>query len=203
MRKAILIPILFTCLMWTLFIIHFFTNVNFSYLGIHPRDSHTIIGIFTAPLIHGNWEHLISNTLPILILGSILLYMNKKIGILIFICNYLITGLLVWCFARGNSYHIGASGIIYGMASFLLFNGFFRMDIKSIAIASGVALFYGGMVWGIIPEQAGISWESHLAGSFSGFVLAFIFRNWHKDDLYKIQENETMQRKTFEEYINR
>lgn len=201
MRKSILIPLFFATLMFMVHVVHYSTNTDFSSLGIYPKNNSTLIGIFTSPLIHGNWEHLFSNLFPLLILGSILFVSYKKMAIWVWVLNYIITGIMVWLFARSNSYHIGASGIIYGLASFLLFSGFFRMDVKSIAIASGVALFYGGMVWGILPIQPGVSWESHLFGAITGLTLAFIFRNVQKEDSIKRHEEEIIKRKTFEEFL--
>ena len=201
MRKSVLIPIIFTTFMWFVNMIQFYTGWNLGGLGINPREKQSLIGILTSPLIHGNWEHLMSNTLPLLILSVILLVTYEKLSVRIWLLNYVLTGLLVWLFARGGTYHIGASGIVYGLASFLFFSGFFRMDVKSIAIASGVALFYGGMVWGILPIQPGVSWESHLFGAITGLTLAFIFRNIQKEDSIKRHEEEIIKRKTFEEFL--
>lgn len=202
MKKEILIPISFVLFMWLINVVQFILHLDFGGLGIHPRDNQTFIGILTAPLIHGSWEHLLSNTIPMLMLGLILFLTYDKMAVRVWVLNYLLTGALVWIFARGNSYHIGASGIVYGLASFLLFSGFFRMDIKAIAIASGVAIFYGGMVWGILPLQQGISWESHLFGGLSGFLLAFLYRNKNKDSLVEQHENEVVERKTFDDFLN-
>lgn len=203
MKKILLIPISFTLVIWIINCVQFLLNLNFGGLGIHPRDNDTLIGILTSPLIHGNWEHLISNTLPLLILGIILFLSYDKIAIQIWIMNYIFSGLLVWLLARGETYHIGASGIIYGLASFLFFSGFFRMDIKAIAIASGVAIFYGGMVWGILPIQPGVSWESHLSGGVVGLALAFLYRNKHKAIVVEQHENEISTRKTFDDFLSR
>lgn len=202
MKKGITLPLTFVSLMWIIHTVQFFYLLDLSELGIHPKDIHTISGIFTAPLIHGSWDHLLSNTLPLMILGIILFVSYEKLALRVWILNYLLTGLMVWMFARDNSYHIGASGIIYGLASFLLFSGFFRMDIKAIAIASGVAIFYGGMVWGVLPLQSGVSWESHLFGGFTGFLLAFIYRNKYKDSLLQQHENEVVERRTFDDFLN-
>jgi membrane associated rhomboid family serine protease len=121
MKIKWLIPVVFVLLMWVVFIVQLVLNLDVSSLGIYPKDSTTLLGIFTSPLIHGNWNHLISNTLPVLILGMILFVMYEKMALTVWILNYILTGLLVWLFAR-SSYHIGASGIVYGLASFLLFN---------------------------------------------------------------------------------
>lgn len=202
MKKGVLIPIVFVLLMWIINIIQFVLPIDLGNLGIHPRDSSSLIGIFTSPLIHGNWEHLLSNSLPLLILGILLFVIYNEFAIWIWILNYIFTGLLVWFFAR-DSYHIGASGIVYGLASFLFFSGFFRMDIKSIAIASGVGIFYGGLVWGILPIQPGVSWESHLFGGIVGFVLSYIFRNSYKEISTPNDKDSISSRKTYDEFLNR
>lgn len=201
MKKSVLIPISFILFMWVINIVQFVLRLDFGGLGIHPRDSQSLIGIFTSPLIHGNWEHLLSNTLPLLMLGIILFLTYDKIAMWVWVSNYIFTGLLVWLFAR-DSYHIGASGIIYGLASFLFFSGFFRMDIRAIAIASGVAIFYGGLVWGVLPIQSGVSWESHLSGGIVGLVLAYALRNKYKDIVFQRHENEVIERKTFDSFLN-
>lgn len=186
--------------MWLINIVQFILFADFGNLGIHPRDTTSLFGILTSPLIHGNWEHLLSNSLPMLILGILLFVIYDRIAIWVWLLNYILTGTLVWLLAR-DSYHIGASGLIYGLASFLFFIGFFRMDIKSIAISSGVAIFYGGMVWGILPIQPGVSWESHLFGGIIGVALAYLFRNTYKDEVLEAHEEEAITRKSYDEYL--
>ncbi len=198
-------PIGTLILMWLIYLTQLISGVDFGFLGIHPRDTQALLGILTAPLVHGNWEHLLSNTLPLLILSMILFLSYQRIALFVWCGIYFFTGLLVWLFAR-DSFHIGASGIIYGLASFLFFNGFFRMDIKAIAIASGVAIFYGGMVWGVLPIYPGVSWESHLFGGITGAVMAYIFRNYNKDIKLQQMEDEHQayidQRKTFDSFLD-
>jgi membrane associated rhomboid family serine protease len=201
MKKQLSIPVSFIFTIWVVNIFQFTFRLDFGYLGIYPRDSTTLFGIFTSPVIHGSWGHLLSNSIPLLVLGILLFFTYERIAIWIWVLNYILTGLMVWLFAR-DSYHIGASGIVYGLASFLLFSGFFRMDIKSIAVSSGIAIFYGGMVWGIFPLERGISWESHLFGGIVGLLLAFLFRNEFQDALLKMHEEETDEdRKTFEDFL--
>ncbi len=201
MKKQIFIPLSFLFTIWVVNIFQFVYRLDFGYLGIYPRDTTTLFGIFTSPIIHGSWGHLLSNSIPLLVLGLLLFFTYERIAIWVWTFNYFLTGLMVWLFAR-DSYHIGASGIVYGLASFLLFIGFFRMDIKSIAVSSGVALFYGGMVWGIFPLERGISWESHLFGGIVGLLLAFLYRNKFKDTLIEVHEEEGIQsRKTFERFL--
>lgn len=201
MKKQLFIPLSFLFTIWVVNIFQFVYRLDFGYLGIYPRDTTTLFGIFTSPIIHGSWGHLLSNSIPLLVLGLLLFFTYERIAIWVWTFNYFLTGLMVWLFAR-DSYHIGASGIVYGLASFLLFIGFFRMDIKSIAVSSGVALFYGGMVWGIFPLERGISWESHLFGGIVGLLLAFLYRNKFKDTLIEVHEEEGIQsRKTFERFL--
>ena len=201
MKLKIWIPILFVVLIWIINSYQFLFQHDFGKLGIHPRDISTLNGMLFAPFIHGNWNHLFSNTLPLLILGMTLFVSYDKIALKVWLFNYVLTGILVWIFGRGNSYHIGASGIVYGLASFLFFSGFFRMDIKSIAIASGVALFYGGMVWRIMPLESGVSWESHLMGGIVGFILAYFYRNQYKATVIIEHENEQERDRSFEQFL--
>ncbi len=202
MKRSLLLPIFMMLSMWILFIFQITYNIDFSFLAIQPRNTQTLFCIFTTPLVHGNWEHLLSNTPPILFLSLLLYISYEKIATKVWVLNYIITGILVWLFGR-DAYHIGASGIVYGLASFLLFSGFFRMDVKAIAIASGIALFYGSMVWGLLPLQKNISWESHIAGGITGFVLSFIFRNKFQDEIHKDYENNRTDRRTFDDFLKK
>lgn len=201
MKQKALIPFYFTLLIWLINIYQFILGNSLGSLGIEPRERTSFIGIFTAPIIHGSWEHLLSNTLPLLILGTLLFLMYDKIAMRVWCLLYFFSGFFVWLLARDNAVHIGASGVVYGLASFLFFMGFFRMDIKSIAIAIGVSLFYGGMVWGILPLQEGVSWESHLSGGIVGLVLAFIYRKYQNEDDLEIIDNTESNLKSFEAYM--
>ena len=144
-------------------------------LGILPRNITGLVGIFTSPLIHGSFSHLISNTAPLIFMGLGIFYFYPKVAYKVFTIIYLGTGILVWIFAR-EVYHIGASGIIYGFVSFLFFSGIFRKDNRSIALALVVVFLYGGLIWGVLPVEKGVSWESHLFGAIVGIIPAFIFR---------------------------
>jgi len=164
----------FVFLMWVVFTIQFFLGFDFSSFGIMPRTVHGLIGILTAPLIHGNSVHIISNTIPLLFLGWTLFFFYEEIAIKVFMTCYFLTNVLVWVFAR-PSLHIGASGIVYGIAFFLIFYGFFKKDFKSLVISAIIIFFYGGLVYGLFPNQPGISWESHLIGAIVGGYTAMNF----------------------------
>lgn len=164
----------FVFLMWVVFTLQTVLGINFPAYGILPRTTHGLIGIVTAPFIHGNSVHILSNTIPLLFLGWALFFFYEAIARQVFIICYLATDSLVWIFAR-PSIHIGASGLIYGIACFLIFTGFFKKDFKSILISAVIIFFYGGMVYGLLPNQPGISWESHLIGAIVGGYTAMYF----------------------------
>lgn len=139
-----------------------------------PRTLQGLLGILFAPLVHINLYHLLSNLFPILCLGTVVYWFYPWIANRVFIRAYLVPMILVWLFAR-PTYHVGASGLVYGLAFFLIFFGFFRKDFKSLLISIIVLLFFGGLFYGILPGQPQISFESHLAGAVAGALGAFEF----------------------------
>lgn len=167
------VPFRLVFLMWLTFSLEFFYGFDLGFLGIMPRTLGGSIGIFTAPIIHGDLSHLISNTLPLLFLGSILFFFYERIGRTVFFRCYFYTNILVWVFSPRVSYHIGASGLIYGLSAFLIFFGLLRKDFVSLLISFAVIFIYGGIFYGILPTNPRISWESHLAGVLVGTVTAF------------------------------
>jgi membrane associated rhomboid family serine protease len=170
--KYILPPLRLVFLMWAFFAVENYLSVDLGFLGIYPRTLHGLIGILTGPMIHGSWMHITSNTLPLLFLGGALYYFYDKIATRVFLQCYLFTGIFVWLFGR-SFYHIGASGLIYGLAFFLISFGIFRKDFKSLFISIVVVALYGGIIYGIFPSQPGVSWESHLMGAIVGVTTAF------------------------------
>lgn len=175
-RYSVAYTLSFVSLLWFIKALEWSLSFDFGAFGIHPRTLAGTLGIFTGPLVHGDFMHLISNSFPLILLGVGIFYFYNKIAIEVFVWIYLVTGFCVWVIAR-DAYHIGASGIVYGLVAFMLFSGLFRRDTTSIAIALIVIFLYGGMFYGIIPTDPGISWESHLMGSFTGVFCAFYFRN--------------------------
>lgn len=163
-------------LMWLIYFIELQFGIELSVFGILPRELLGLIGIIFSPLIHGSVLHLVSNTLPVLLLGVTLYFFYGNIARDVFLVCYFGTGLLVWLFAR-TSFHIGASGLIYGMAAFLFVSGVVRTEFRSIIIAIAVAVIYGSLVYGILPTIPGISWESHLFGALVGGTMAYLYRN--------------------------
>ena len=186
---SIFIPLTFPVIMWMVYLISLSLNLDLSRMGVLPRDTIGILGIISGPIVHANFSHLLSNTMPLLILGWTIFFFYSKVSYKSFIVIYVLTGLFVWLFAR-EVYHIGASGIVYGLVSFLFFSGIFRRDNKSIAIALIVTFLYGGIVWGVLPGQKGISWESHLFGGIAGIITAYIFRKVDPPKKYDWEDEE-------------
>ena len=144
-------------------------------LGVIPRTLEGLPGIIFSPFIHSGIDHLLSNTLPLLVVGSGIFYFYKEIAIRVISLVWLFTGFWVWLAARDSS-HIGASGLIYGFVCFLFFSGLLRKDTRLLAVSLLVTFLYGSMVWGILPVDQSISWESHLFGSVAGIFSAIYFR---------------------------
>lgn len=175
-RYSVAYTLSFIALLWFVKTVEWALSVDFGVFGIHPRTLKGAFGILAGPLIHGDFMHLLSNSFPLILLGIGVLYFYNKIAISVFLWIYFVTGISVWIFAR-DAYHIGASGVVYGLVAFIFFSGLFRRDVRSIAIAFTVILLYGGMFYGIIPTDPSISWESHLLGSFTGIFCAFYYKN--------------------------
>ncbi len=176
-QYAVYIVISFVLVLWIIKAIEIATDISFSSLGILPRTLKGSFGILTGPLIHGDIFHLLSNTLPLLVLGILLFYFYHRIAIEIFIWIYLVSGFWTWLIAR-QAYHIGASGIVYGMASFLFFSGIIRKSRQLMTVSTIIIFLYGGMIYGVFPEavEVDVSWEAHLMGAIVGAMLAFLFR---------------------------
>ncbi len=180
-RLALLPSIVFVVLVWIAYIIDYAGVLpsNFPHLGILPGVGRGIVGIFFSPFIHNSFSHLLSNTLPLLILIWFLFYFYSKIAFSVFICLWLCSGLLTWIIGRGG-YHVGASGLVFALLFFLFFSGIVRKYIPLIAVSLIVAFIYGSTVWSIFPItemiDASISWEGHLSGAIAGLVFALVFR---------------------------
>ncbi|MGZ5242290.1 MAG: rhomboid family intramembrane serine protease [Bacteroidia bacterium] len=190
--KSFLPPFIFVVLLWLIKWVEIAYDLPLYRLGVLPRELNGLLGIITSPFIHGDLKHLLSNTSPVLVLsiGIFYFYRNKAWAIIGLISIF--SGLLIWIFARGGTYHIGASGLIYGFAFFLFFSGIIKKIRSFMAIPLLIIMFYGSMLWGILPGEAGISWEAHLFGAITGSITAFLFRkhgpqppekpDWHDED---------------------
>jgi membrane associated rhomboid family serine protease len=187
--QSLIYPVAFIVLLWVVKVFEISFGINLIPLGVFPRKISGLIGIVTAPLVHADFNHLISNSLPLLFVGLGISYSYPTTSKKLYLGVYLLQGLFVWIFAR-QAYHIGASGLVYGFVSFLFFSGIIRRDNRSIALALIVTLLYGSLTWGILPIKAEISWESHLFGSLVGILFAFICRKADPAPKYDWEDEE-------------
>ena len=167
----------FAGLLWLVEIIETAGGLNLGRFGVVPGPLDGLLGVVFAPLIHGSWSHLASNTVPLIILGTALLYAYPRAAKLTLPILYFGTGLCVWLFARHVT-HYGASGLTFGMMFFVFTIGAIRWDRQAIALSMLVFFLYGGMIWGIFPNDPNISFETHFFGAAFGVSLAFICRRW-------------------------
>ena len=174
---SLIIPGLFLFLMWFFRIIEVLFELDFVWAGIHPLSADGLAGIILSPFVHGDFRHLFNNSLPFFFLSVALFFFYSEIAPKVFLLTWITTGLLVW-FAGRESWHIGASGLVYGLASFLFFSGIIRKYFRLVALSMLIVFLYGSMVWGLFPDlYENVSWESHMLGFFSGIALAILYRN--------------------------
>lgn len=168
-------PVLFIILIWLIKFIEIVFDFPLYNFGVYPRHLKGVIGVFTSPLIHADFGHLVSNSIPIFVLGSGLFYYYRTVAYKIFFLILFATGFWVWVSAR-PSYHIGASGVVYGLASFMFTSGAIKKNMSLAAFSLVVVFLYGNMIWGVLPVMPHISWESHLMGAIAGIVMAFHYK---------------------------
>lgn len=172
---SLIFPSFFLLVLWLILITEIILDENFSKSGIYPRELKGISGVLTSPLIHGSISHLVANSPPLFILGSLLFYFYSRVSYKVFFLIYLLSGICVWIAGR-QAWHIGASGVVYGLFAFLFTSGIIIKNYKLLAVSLLVVFLYGGMIWGIFPTMENISFESHLLGLISGIALALFYR---------------------------
>ncbi len=174
---SLIIPVFLVFLMWLTKITESLFEIDLVHLGIYPLTLKGLPGILFSPFIHEDFRHLFNNSLPLLMLSVALFYFYSEIAFRIFSITYILTGALVWLGGR-EAWHIGASGLVYGLASFLFFSGIIRKYYRLTALSLLIVFIYGEMVWGLFPGiYENISWESHMLGFVSGIFLALLYRN--------------------------
>ena len=173
---VLLVPMLAVLSIWTVFWIEVRFQVNLNNYGIYPRTLEGLRGVVFSPFLHSSVEHLYNNTIPLAVLSGALVYFYRSISTKVILWGILLSGLLTWLIGR-ESYHIGASGLIYVLASFIFFKGIFSRHFRLVALSMLVVFLYGGLLWYIFPVEAGISWEGHLGGFLAGLLFAVIFKN--------------------------
>lgn len=201
---ALLFPTLLILLFWIIFLLEHALGVDWHRWGIFPRNISGLWGILTEPFIHSDIKHLFSNSIPLLILGWCLFYFYNDIGFAVVLCLWILSGFLTWLIGR-ESWHIGASGLVFACSFFLFFSGIFRRYIPLMAVSLLVVFLYGSTLWNMFPiaeiVDSRISWEGHLSGGIAGGICAVLFRKYgpqkpteEEEENEKEEENEENER---------
>lgn len=179
---AIVWPLVIVVMIWLAFFINFGTVYNFNELGMRPQQWEGVLGIFTMPFLHSNFDHLFSNSVPLVLsMGFIFIYFKEK-STRILVLNWILTGVILLFLGDEGTLHIGASGLVYAYIFFLVTHAFFTRNKEMLAAAFVLIFLYGSLVYGLFPEYGrligkNISWEGHLAGAISGIFFGFLYRN--------------------------
>ncbi len=196
-NAVVLVPMMALLLIWTVFWVEVRFRVNLNDLGIYPRTISGLKGVLFSTFIHSSLSHLYNNSLPIVVLSAALVFFYRRIAWKVVVFGILAAGIITWLIGR-PSYHIGASGLIYVMASFIFFKGVFTKHYRLVALSLIVVFIYGSMLWYIFPVKDGISWEGHLAGFITGIALAYLLKaevpqvkkySWERED-YEEEEDD-------------
>ena len=183
-------PLFFLLIMWGVKIFEILYNTSYIDLGVLPRSFKGLKGIVFSPFVHKDLSHLINNSMPIIVLGSSLSYFYPRIKFRLVLWLYFTCGILLWGIGR-SSFHIGASGFIYALASFIFFSGLMKKNKRLSALSLVVVFIYGSMFWGLLPTHENVSWEGHLSGLIAGLIIAFFFKNLGpKKDVYQWEIDE-------------
>lgn len=167
------LPFIAVFLLWIVFWIEKKSGLDFARFGVYPGDISSLFGVLFSPFIHGNLEHLYNNSVPLFVLLFMMQYFYKKQTLWVIFFGILFSGLFTWFVGR-PSYHIGASGLIYALVSFIFFKGILTKNYRLTALSLIVVFLYGSMVWYIFDIKEGMSWEGHLGGFLAGIILAFL-----------------------------
>jgi len=176
---AIRVSAVFVALLWLILLLDRALELELARYGLLPRHAVGLLGVLTTPLLHGGVMHLASNSMPLLVAGTAMLFLYPNSALRVLPLLYAGAPLLVWLLGRGT-YHIGASGLVYGMLTYVFLGGVLRRDLRSVAMALLVWFLYGSLVSGLVPGRAGVSWELHLAGTVLGASLAVVYRHWDR-----------------------
>ncbi|MDP2161625.1 MAG: rhomboid family intramembrane serine protease [Flavobacterium sp.] len=169
-------PLFFVLAMWIVFWVEVRFKTDLSDFGIFPRTWSGLRGVVLSPFLHGDIKHLYNNSIPLLFLLAVLRYFYREVSLKVLVFGILVSGFVTWLIGR-ESYHIGASGLIYVLVSFIFFKGIQTKNYRLVALSLVIVMLYGGMIWYIFPDvEKGISWEGHLAGFITGFLFSLLYK---------------------------
>jgi membrane associated rhomboid family serine protease len=167
----------FIAVLWAVQLLSGGMDLELARFGVRPRELAGLLGILLGPLLHGGYAHLMANSLPLLVLGTGMLYLYPNSALKVLPAVYLGPGVAVWLLAKAGTLHVGASGLVYGLFSYIFVAGLIRRDRRAIAASLLVFFLYGTSVWGVLPIRPGVSWETHLAATVIGCALALALRH--------------------------
>ncbi|NNE04470.1 MAG: rhomboid family intramembrane serine protease [Xanthomonadales bacterium] len=179
--------------LWFITITNEYLDLNLGRFGLRPRDVFGLWGVLTAPMLHGGPEHMFSNTAPLIVSITTILYLYPNSSVRVIPMIWLGSGLLAWFIGRPNI-HIGASGFVYGLLAYVFVSGMIRQDMRSIAVSMLVWFLYGSMIWGLLPIRPQMSWEMHLTGAILGVAMALVYRKWDRVPIkrYEWEDDDTV-----------
>ncbi|MBL4652109.1 MAG: rhomboid family intramembrane serine protease [Flavobacteriales bacterium] len=207
--SSFLFPALFIILIWAVKFYELNSGIRLSEFGLKPKDIEGLRGILLMPFLHGGpltfskeaFDHIAGNSIPLLFLGTTVFFFYREVATKVILWSWLMTGVWLWVAGQTGSNHIGASGLVYALASFTFFSGMLRKHYRLMAISLTIVFLYGSMIWGIFPIEPNVSWEGHLFGAIAGAFLAYYYRkiglqkpvyDWeNEEDESTIIENES------------
>lgn len=197
-RLAARLALGFVALLWLIHLMNWAAALDPAPFGVHPRQLAGALGVLSAPLVHGDFAHLVANTAPLAVVGTAMLFLYPSASLRVLPAIYLGPGIAVWLFGR-DSTHLGASGLVYGLVAYVFVAGLLRRDRRAIAASFVVAFMYGSLAWGVLPTREPVSWETHLAAALIGVVLAFALRRldvpprkryaWEDEDAIRVEQS--------------
>ena len=170
------VPILYLFIIWFVYFIEIKFGFNFNKFGVYPRSVSGLKGIFFMHFLHSDTNHLFSNSVPLFVLSASLFYFYRNVAFKVLLLGGILTGFFTWLIAR-DAFHIGASGIVYLLFSFIFFSGIFKKYYRLVSLSLIVIFLYGSMIWYVLPIKDGMSWEGHLSGFLVGLGFALLYKN--------------------------
>lgn len=184
-RLALQATLVFIGVLWTVFILDAAFGLRLARFGLRPGSLPGLLGIATAPLLHGSFQHLLSNSIPLLVSMTATLYLYPASSMRVIPLLWLGSGAIAWFLGQAPSLHIGVSGLIYGLLAYDFMSGILRRDMRSVSVSLLVGFLYGSMIWGVLPIRPHMSWEMHLSGALTGLLLAVLYRRWDRVPLLR------------------